>query len=121
MFSQPFVGSIECGDGVYSLARDMERIDIAASGGARGELAVHDLAHQHPIMSIERAHKTSVTGLSFTHTSKSSAGQNRLLSCSLDATVKLWEAASTELNDQGTSQNQASSALFTYTAHGAIK
>ncbi|TIB13924.1 hypothetical protein E3P92_02128 [Wallemia ichthyophaga] len=92
MFAKPFIGSIECGDGVYGMARDSSRLGVVATSGALGEVAVHDIPTRQPLLNIPNAHHGIVSSLTFSHTAKSNRGDSRLLSAGVDKSVKMWDA-----------------------------
>lgn len=88
MFAKPFIGQLGNGhvDGVYCMTRDPRKIDIIASGSGDGVVKIWDLVERNEVISIN-AHDGTVKGLTYT-------AQGRLLSCSADKTVKLWELTS---------------------------
>ncbi|GAA96704.1 uncharacterized protein L969DRAFT_245917 [Mixia osmundae IAM 14324] len=66
MFAKPFVASLEAhAEGVYSLARDPERLGVMASGGAEGEIKLWSLPTQSSLLTVKNAHKGIVRGISF--------------------------------------------------------
>ncbi|TIC04907.1 WD40 repeat-like protein [Wallemia mellicola] len=100
MFAKPFIGAIECGDGVYGMARDSARLGVVATSGAMGELAIHDVPTRQTLLSVPNAHQGIVSSLAFSHTSKSLRGDSRLLSAGLDKHVRMWDAnRSTDAGD----------------------
>ena len=86
MFAQPFIAQLGKGhvDGVYCLAKDPKKLSTIASGSADGIVKMWDLASRTEDFSVH-AHENQVNGLCYTT-------EGRLLSCSADKTVKLWEA-----------------------------
>jgi WD repeat and SOF domain-containing protein 1 len=50
---------------------------------------MHDLANRRILLRRQGAHKQSVTGLAF-------ADSERLLSCGVDQTVKLWDVRTSD-------------------------
>jgi len=91
LFAQPFVGQLGKGhiDGVYCIAKDWRRLSSVASGSADGTVKVWDLVSREESFSI-RAHDGIVNGLCYT-------AEGRLLSCSSDKLVKLWEPGTKEV------------------------
>ena len=125
MFAKPFIGSIECGDGVYGLARDFGRLGVFATSGAMGEIAVHDIPTRQTLLSLPQAHSGIVNSLAFTHTSKSKRGDSRLLSAGVDRAVRMWDANySTDAGDEaGTVDDQSLNyhkPLRTWTANAGV-
>ena len=100
IFSKPFVASLEGHvDSVGVLAKKPGSLNVVASGSGDGgtavlsiirsytgswltEILLHDLPQRRHLSRVQ-AHKGMLTGLSF-------AGEDRLLSCGHDRTVKLW-------------------------------
>ncbi|MCJ1325417.1 rRNA-processing protein sof1 [Thelotrema lepadinum] len=87
MFAAPFVAQLGRGhvEGVYSLAKDPESLERFASGSGDGVLKVWDLPSRDEIWQV-KAHDNMVRGNLITWTQ-----DHKLLSCSGDKTVKLWE------------------------------
>jgi WD repeat and SOF domain-containing protein 1 len=85
MFAKPFLGSLGRGhvDGVYRIANDPLALDRFASASGDGVVKAWDLASREETCQI-KAHDNLVRGLAWTR-------DRRLLSCSSDATVKLWD------------------------------
>ncbi|KAF8421410.1 U3 small nucleolar RNA associated protein [Tirmania nivea] len=97
MFAQPFLGQLGNGhiDGVYALCKDPTSLTRLASGSGDGEVKIWNLVDRKEIATY-KAHLGMVTGLTFTATSADySAIDQRLLSCGVDKTVKLWDPNST--------------------------
>lgn len=101
LFAKPFVASLEGHiDGIYSLAKSPKRLDVVASGSGDGEIRLWDLNRQHMLYSYPKAHANIVyslcmSPLSFTggvSANESIATGHRLLSCSADRTIKVWDA-----------------------------
>ncbi|KDN52007.1 WD40 repeat-like protein [Tilletiaria anomala UBC 951] len=94
MFAKPFVASLEGHvDGVYSLAKDPERLGVIASGSGDGEIKLWNLPSQSCLHTYTKAHKGIIQSLSMSPSSTSSQTFGRhLLSCSTDRTVKMWNA-----------------------------
>jgi len=87
IFAQPFIAQLGNGhvDGVYCIAKDPKKLSAIASGSADGTVKMWDLVSRAEDFSIH-AHESQVNGLCY-------ATGGRLLSCSADKTVKLWEPA----------------------------
>lgn len=109
MHAKPFVGALEGhSDGVYCLAKDPKRLGVIASGAGDGEIRLWDMPSQTLLTSYPRAHQGIVSSvvISPLHFSQqgnalsmgsseennSRMGARRLLSCSTDRTIKLWDA-----------------------------
>lgn len=105
MFAKPFVASLEGHiDSINVVVRIPLSLSTIASASADGgtvasmrftslrsltvilskEIIVHDLPQRKHALKLPGAHRRSVTGMCF-------AGPNRLLSCAVDQTVKLWD------------------------------
>jgi DDB1- and CUL4-associated factor 13 len=91
LFAQPFVGQLGKGhtDGVYCIAKDWRRLSSVASGSGDGVVKSWDLVSREESFSV-RAHEGIVNGLCYTI-------EGRLLSCSSDKLVKLWDSGSKEV------------------------
>ncbi|MCJ1279705.1 rRNA-processing protein sof1 [Puttea exsequens] len=85
MFAKPFIGQLGNGhvDGVYSMAKDPQRLDVFSSSSGDGVVKVWNLGSREQIWDTT-AHEGIVKGLSFTKDQK-------LLSCASDKTIKLWD------------------------------
>ncbi|WFC96678.1 Protein sof1 [Malassezia brasiliensis] len=100
LFAKPFVAALEGHiDGIYSLCRNPKRLDIMASGSGDGEIRLWDLNHQRCLYTYRRAHAGIISSLTIsplTFNGGASAhdapGGKRMLSCSVDRTVKVWNA-----------------------------
>lgn len=127
MFAKPFIGSIECGDGVYGMARDNSRLGVVATSGAMGELAVHDIPTRQTLLNIPNAHDGIISSLTFSHTAKSRRGESRLISAGVDKTVKMWDANySTDAGDNAgyideDAANVSQKPLRVWSANAGIK
>ncbi|KAF2091282.1 protein SOF1 [Saccharata proteae CBS 121410] len=87
MFAQPFVAQLGRGhvDGVYSIAKDPNRLDNFASGSGDGVVKVWDLTSQEEVWQAQ-AHENLVKGMTW------GRGDKRLLySCGSDKTVKAFD------------------------------
>lgn len=102
MFAKPFLGQMGEGhiDGVYSLAKDSHTLAGLSSGSGDGVVKLWDAGSRQQLWSVQ-AHRDMVRGLCFTP-------EHQLLSCSSDATVKLWspysqstEPSQTYISDAG--------------------
>ena len=85
IFAQPFIaqlgnGHTEC---VYSLAKDWRNLASMASGSADGVVKTWNLVSREETFSVH-AHDGIVHGLCYTT-------EGKLLSCSSDKCIKLWE------------------------------
>ena len=89
MFAAPFIAQLGKGhvDGVYSIGKDPLSLQRFASGSGDGVVKVWDLSSREEIWHAQ-AHDGMVKGLCWTH------GQ-RLLSCSNDKTIKLFDPYNT--------------------------
>jgi WD repeat and SOF domain-containing protein 1 len=85
MFAAPLLGALGRGhvDGVYRLANDPSSLSRFASASGDGVVKVWDLASREEVAQV-KAHSNLVRGLAWTR-------ERMLLSCSSDATVKLWD------------------------------
>ncbi|EPQ26569.1 uncharacterized protein PFL1_05890 [Pseudozyma flocculosa PF-1] len=98
LFAKPFVASLDGHiDGIYALAKDYNRLNVLASGSGDGEIRLWDLARQKPIYVYPKAHSgiiqsLCISPLTFASPTNASALGRRMLSCSTDRTVKLWDA-----------------------------
>lgn len=104
MFSKPFVGSLDGHvDAVEVMSRKPQSLSLVASASwDGGELAwvsdkasdvhfprvsaviVHDVPQRRHVVNLQSAHKGKVSGLCW-------GEGDRLLSCGVDRTVKLWD------------------------------
>ncbi|RPA73862.1 U3 small nucleolar RNA associated protein [Ascobolus immersus RN42] len=96
MFAKPFLGQLGDGhiDGVYSLAKDIRNLNRFASGSGDGVVKMWDLSSQEEILSV-KAHEGIVWGLCFATIGAvggGSEGEQRILTCAADKSVKLWDA-----------------------------
>lgn len=85
MFSKPFLYHLGHGhvDGIYAMAKDIRTLGAVATGSGDGVVKAWNLGSQDEEYSIQ-AHRGIVKGLCFTI-------DHKLLSCSSDGTVKLWD------------------------------
>ncbi|KAL2042365.1 hypothetical protein N7G274_004855 [Stereocaulon virgatum] len=84
MFAAPFLGTLGKGhvDGVYTMAKDPERLETFTSGSGDGVVKVWNLTSREQIWDVT-AHEGIVKGLCFTR-------DRKLLSCASDKSIKLW-------------------------------
>jgi DDB1- and CUL4-associated factor 13 len=85
MFAAPFVGQLGHGhvDGVYTMAKDPGSLQRFASGSGDGVVKFWDLTSREECWQA-RAHETIVKDVCWTP-------DRKLLSCSTDKTVKVWD------------------------------
>jgi DDB1- and CUL4-associated factor 13 len=91
LFAKPFVAQLGNGhiDGVYCIAKDWRKLPNIASGSGDGVVKAWDLVSREEKISV-RAHEGIVKGLCYTV-------DGRLLSCSTDKMIKLWEPGTKEV------------------------
>jgi WD repeat and SOF domain-containing protein 1 len=91
-FAKPFIAQLGNGhiDGVYCIAKDWRKLSSVASGSGDGVVKAWDLVSREEAFSI-RAHDGIVNGLCYTV-------EGRLLSCSTDKLIKLWEPGTKEVH-----------------------
>ena len=94
LFAKPFIAQLGQGhiDGVYCIAKDWRKLSSAASGSGDGVLKRFDLVSREETFSVH-AHEGIVKGLCYTV-------DGRLLSCSTDKMIKLWESGSREVHSR---------------------
>ena len=88
LFAKPFIAQLGQGhvDGVYCIAKDWRKLSSIASGSGDGVVKRFDLVSREETFSVH-AHDGIVKGLCYTV-------DGRLLSCSTDKVVKLWDSGS---------------------------
>ncbi|KAK9456740.1 WD40-repeat-containing domain protein [Dipodascopsis uninucleata] len=88
VFAKPFVGQLGNGhiDGVYCLAKNFGKVNTIASGSGDGVIKYWNLSSQEETYSVQ-AHHGIVNDLAVTL-------DGNLLSCGMDASVKLWSVTS---------------------------
>jgi WD40 repeat protein len=91
LFAKPFIAQLGNGhvDGVYCIAKDWRKLPTVASGSGDGVVKTWDLVSRAETFSV-RAHDGIVNGLCYTV-------DGRLLSCSTDKMIKLWEPGTKEV------------------------
>ncbi|KAH7883005.1 WD40 repeat-like protein [Phlebopus sp. FC_14] len=91
LFAKPFIASLEGHiDAVEALCRKPGTLNTVASGSWDGGVIVHNIAERKHSHRIQGGHKGKVSGLCF-------ADGDRLLSCGVDSSIKLWDVS---LQDQ---------------------
>ena len=87
-FAKPFIAQLGNGhvDGVYQIAKNWRNLSSVASGSGDGVVKAWDLVSREEVFSV-RAHDGIVNGLCYTV-------NGRLISCSSDKLIKLWDAES---------------------------
>lgn len=89
IFAKPFVASLEGHiDAIEVLVRRPNSLSVVASASWDGGIIVHDLSHRIHLRNYSQAHKGKVSGICF------AGGSDRLLSCGVDRSVKLWDTSS---------------------------
>ncbi|KXN89697.1 DDB1- and CUL4-associated factor 13, partial [Leucoagaricus sp. SymC.cos] len=84
IFAKPFVTALEGHiDAVETMAKQPDSLVNVASGSWGGDVILHNLLTRSITTKIPQAHKGKVSGLCY-------ASADRLLSCGVDRTVKLW-------------------------------
>lgn len=94
LFAKPFVAAFEGHiDGVYALAKHQKRLDVIASGSGDGEIKLWDVNHQRCTYTYPRAHAGIIRSLCISPlVFNGSHARHRMLSCSTDRTIKVWNA-----------------------------
>jgi len=101
LFAKPFVAALDGHiDGIYALAKSPKRLDVVASGSGDGEIRLWDLNRHRCLYTYPRAHAGIIQSLCISPLSyangvsanESSVSGKRMLSCSVDRTVKVWNA-----------------------------
>lgn len=94
LYAKPFVAAFEGHiDGVYSMARHPKRLDVIASGSGDGEIRLWDVNHQRCTYAYPRAHAGIIQSLCISPLTFHGGGASkRMLSCSTDRTIKVWNA-----------------------------
>jgi WD repeat and SOF domain-containing protein 1 len=132
MFAKPFVASLEGHvDAVEVLVRQPNSLSMIASGSWDGgeyvhgfsfrnlsltlttEIITHNIAQQQIATRFSAAHKGKVTGLTW-------AEGDRLVSCGVDRTIKLWDTRrrdAADENDEDAGASAVSSCDFILSWH----
>lgn len=110
LFAKPFLGQLGNGhnDGISCIEKDFFSTSKVSSGSDDGVIKIWNLTTMNEFKSFN-AHDSKVNGISFVDKGK------RLLSCSLDKTIKLWDAIKETDNDDQTiidSTNETSIKTF---------
>ncbi|KKA27114.1 hypothetical protein TD95_005198 [Thielaviopsis punctulata] len=89
MFAAPFLGQLGEGhvEGVYAMKMDPNSLDRCASGSGDGIIKVWDITSRSNVWNAP-AHDHIVKGLAWT-------ADQKLLSCSADRSIKLWDPYNT--------------------------
>ncbi|KAF9448432.1 WD40 repeat-like protein [Macrolepiota fuliginosa MF-IS2] len=86
IFAKPFVAALEGHiDAVETMTKRSDSLVNIASGSWGGDIILHNLTTRQITQRVPQAHKGKVSGLCY-------ASADRLLSCGVDRTVKLWSA-----------------------------
>lgn len=103
MFAQPFIGQLGHGhrDGVYSIAKNMNVVNKAATGDGEGFIKYWDLTSREETYSF-KAHYGMCSGLVVTP-------QQKMLSCGDDKTIKLWDVSNESNYGQNLGEDEVSS------------
>lgn len=114
MFAAPFVGQLGKGhvDGVYTMAKDPNNLQIFASGSGDGIVKVWDLTSREEIWNTN-AHENIVKGMSWTRDKK-------LLTCASDRTIKLFDPYNAS-SGKGPSATWLGNNAFTSLSHHRSK
>ena len=91
LFAKPFIAQLGNGhvDGVYCIAKDWRKLSSVASGSGDGMVKAWDLVSREETLSVH-SHEGIVKGLCYTV-------DGRLLSCSTDKLIKLWDASAQDV------------------------
>ncbi|KAL9709330.1 Protein sof1 [Leucoagaricus gongylophorus] len=93
IFAKPFITALEGHtDAIESMAKQPDSLVNVASGSWGGDIIMHNLSSRHITAKIPKAHKGKVSELCY-------ASADRLLSCGVDRTVKLWSVSDNSSED----------------------
>lgn len=109
IFAKPFVDALEGHvDAVEVMCRKPETLSVIASGSWDGGVIVHDLGRRKKVSSVPQAHNGKVSGLCFTGGEQ----EDRLLTCGVDRTVKLWDMTERDEAESGPSSARRPLKIF---------
>uniref|UniRef100_A0A7S3QLB8 Sof1-like protein domain-containing protein n=1 Tax=Dunaliella tertiolecta TaxID=3047 RepID=A0A7S3QLB8_DUNTE len=99
VFAKPFIAAFPHDDGITTLARNPRSLNSIVSGAADGDIRILDIAAKRTLRRLV-GHTAAVRGIAFAPDGETA------VSCSTDATVKLWKVPFAPL-EYGTVQQDA--------------